>query len=53
MKKHNKPLVFSLLSTTEVRTETRRVTDFPIFNDAEEAVDAARSCAIYSLRVGK
>ncbi len=53
MKKHNKPLVFSLLSTTEVRTETRRVIDFPIFNDAEEAVDAAAVLRDYSLRIGK
>ncbi len=53
MKKHDKPIVFSLLSTTEVRTETRRVTDFPIFNDAEEAVDAAAVLRDHTLRVGK
>jgi acetate---CoA ligase (ADP-forming) len=53
MRKHNKPLVFSLLSTNEVRTETRLVTDFPIFNDAEEAVDAAAVLRDHSLRIGK
>jgi acyl-CoA synthetase (NDP forming) len=53
IKKHNKPLVFSLLSTGEVRIVTRRQVDFPIFNDAEEAVDAAAVLRDYSLRAGR
>ncbi len=51
--KHDKPLVFSLLSTTEVRMEARRNTGFPIFNDAEEAVDAAAVLRDFTLRAGR
>jgi acetate---CoA ligase (ADP-forming) len=50
IKRHNKPLVFSLLSTSEARIETRRGVDFPIFDDVEEAVDAAAVLRDYSLR---
>jgi acetate---CoA ligase (ADP-forming) len=52
IRKHDKPLVFSLLSTGEVRMETRRTVDFPIWGDAEEAVDAAAVLRDYSLRAG-
>jgi len=49
--KHDKPLVFSLLSTGEVRIDTRRTVDFPIFDDVEEAVDAAAVLRDHSMRV--
>ena len=52
IKKHNKPLVFSLLCTGEVRIGSRRQVDFPIFDDVEEAVDAAAVLRDYSLRTG-
>jgi len=51
--KHDKPLVFSLLSTGEVRIDTRRTVDFPIFDDVEEAVDAAAVLRDHSMRVGR
>ena len=50
IKRHRKPLVFSLLSTHEVRLEARRGVDFPIWDDAEEAVDAAAVLRDHSLR---
>ncbi|RJP26428.1 MAG: hypothetical protein C4536_15615 [Actinobacteria bacterium] len=53
IKKHDKPLVFSLLSTGEVRIDTRRSVDFPIFDDVEEAVDAAAVLRDYSLRTAR
>jgi len=53
IKKHDKPLVFSLMCTGEVRIGTRRQVDFPIFNDAEEAVDAAAVLRDHSLRTGR
>ena len=49
--KHNKPLVFSLLATSEVRVGARRMVDFPIFDDVEEAVDAAAVLRDHSLRL--
>ncbi len=48
--KHGKPLVFSLLATAEVRNNARRVVSLPIFDDAEEAVDAAAVLRDFSLR---
>ncbi|MFW6113793.1 MAG: CoA-binding protein [Actinomycetota bacterium] len=41
IEKHGKPLIFSLLTTNDVRRSARCMVDFPIFADAEEAVDAA------------
>jgi len=49
--KHNKPLVFSLLASAEVRYEARRMVNYPIFTDAEEAVDAAAVLRDHSMRV--
>ena len=40
-RKYDKPLVFGLLANDLARYHARRSTDFPIFADAEEAVDAA------------
>jgi acyl-CoA synthetase (NDP forming) len=51
VEKHDKPLIFSLLSTGVVRESARRTTGLPIFNDAEEAVDAAAVLRDHSLRV--
>ena len=48
--KHDKPLVFSLLASTEVRYEARRMVDYPIFTDAEEAVDAAAVLRDHTMR---
>ena len=50
MKKHDKPIVFSMLSTGEVRINARRTAALPVFDDAEEAVDAAAVLRDYSLR---
>jgi acyl-CoA synthetase (NDP forming) len=50
IKKHDKPLIFSLLATSEVRYEARRSVDYPIFSDAEEAVDAAAILRDHTLR---
>jgi acetyltransferase len=41
VKKHNKPLIFSLLSNDVARFHARRTVSLPIFADAEEAVEAA------------
>lgn len=49
-KKHGKPIVFSLLTTGEVRAKARHMVNFPIFDDAEEAVDAAAVLRDFSLR---
>jgi len=48
--KHNKPLIFSLLTIAEVRANARHMVDFPIFTDAEEAVDAAAVLRDHSMR---
>lgn len=50
IRKHRKPLVFSLLTNAEVRAASRRMVDFPIFDDAEEAVDAAALLREHGLR---
>jgi len=50
VRKHEKPIVFSLMATSEVRIKARYMVDFPIFDDAEEAVDAAAVLRDYSLR---
>lgn len=50
MKKHDKPIVFSLLSTSEVRISARRTAALPVFDDAEEAVDAAAVLRDQSMR---
>lgn len=50
MRRHRKPIIFSLLATTEVRYGARRMVDYPIFADAEEAVDAAAVLRDHSLR---
>jgi len=40
-RRHGKPLVFGLLANDLARFNARRSADFPIFADADEAVDAA------------
>ncbi len=50
MQKHGKPIVFSMLSTSEVRINARRTSALPVFDDAEEAVDAAAVLRDYSMR---
>jgi acyl-CoA synthetase (NDP forming) len=50
IEKHNKPLVFSLLATAQVLYDARRMVDYPIFTDAEEAVDAAAVLRDHSMR---
>jgi len=50
VRKHDKPLVFSLLATSDVRRDARRMVELPIFDDAEEAVDAAAVLRDFSLR---
>jgi len=50
VRKHDKPLVFSLLATGDVRYNARRTVSLPIFDDAEEAVDAAAVLRDFSLR---
>mgnify|MGYP005848133253 CR=1 FL=1 len=50
IRKHRKPLVFGLLTTTDVRFSARRMVDYPIFTDAEEAVDAAAVLRDFSRR---
>lgn len=49
-RKHNKPIVLSLMATAEVRAAARRNNGFPIFDDAEEAVDAAAVLRDHFLR---
>jgi len=49
-RKHDKPIVLSLMATAEVRAEARRNNGLPIFDDAEEAVDAAAVLRDFSLR---
>ncbi len=53
IRKHGKPLVFSLLTTDDVRSQARRMVDYPIFDDVEEAVDAAAVLRDFSLRAGR
>lgn len=48
--KHGKPIVFALLTIAEVLSNARRMVDYPIFADAEEAVDAAAALRDHSLR---
>lgn len=50
VKKHGKPIIFSLMATEEVRARARYMVDIPIFEDAEEAVDAAAVLRDFSLR---
>ncbi len=50
IRRHDKPIVFSLLATRQVRQGARRSVDYPIFDDAEEAVDAAAVLRDYSVR---
>ncbi len=50
VRKHGKPIVFSLMATGEVRARARYMVDFPIFEDAEEAVEAAAILRDHSLR---
>lgn len=52
VKKHGKPIIFSLMATEEVRARARHMVDIPIFEDAEEAVDAAAVLRDFSLRSG-
>ncbi|MDY6795758.1 MAG: CoA-binding protein [Actinomycetota bacterium] len=51
IKKHRKPLIFSLLTTTDVRRNARYMVEYPIFTDAEEAVDAAAVLRDFSVRM--
>jgi acetate---CoA ligase (ADP-forming) len=41
IRKHNIPIFLGLLATSDVLSAARHQVDFPIFNDAENAVDAA------------
>jgi hypothetical protein len=50
VRKHGKPIVFSLMAPSEVRIRARYTVDFPIFDDAEEAVNAAAVLRDYSLQ---
>lgn len=50
IRKHDKPIVFSLLATAGARRNARRGVDFPIFDDVEEAVDAAAALRDYGMR---
>jgi acetyltransferase len=52
IKKHNMPIFLSLLATSQVLTAARHSVDFPIFNDAEDSVDAAAILRDFSLRRG-
>lgn len=48
--KHNIPIFLSLLATPDVLMAARHMVDFPIFNDAENAVDAAAILRDFSIR---
>jgi hypothetical protein len=50
IRKHEIPIFLSLLATSNVLTAARHMVDFPIFNDAENAVDAAAILRDFSLR---
>jgi len=50
MERYRKPVVTGLLAGSEVLRKMRRVAGFPLYDDAEDAVDAAAVLRDYSLR---